>query len=213
MNFHENFHLNENKTVYSPPQMRQKKQKQKTSISKGESHKLQGILTTSYGGNTNLIKDKHLSGKRVSVLSDPSTNKTYVVHRGTSGLKDWFTDFEMALGYEGGRRFRHAENIQKKAEAKYGKNNIVTMGHSLGGRIAEKVGKKTSNIITFNKAVTPRSIVESLIKPLPSKQYDIHTRGDPVSLPAPLQRRRNPIINIHSHTLNPIEAHGLSTLK
>ena len=48
------------------------------------------------------------------------------------------------------------QKIQKQAEQKYGANNITTMGHSLGGRIAEKVGKKSAQIITYNKAATPK---------------------------------------------------------
>jgi hypothetical protein len=189
--------------------------KSKKAINKSESKKFRQILNLSYGeGETTrgMVKDKSLSGKRVTVLNDRNDHKTYVVHRGTTGLRDWFTDFEMALGYEGGRRFKHSQKIQKKAEAKYGAQNIVTMGHSLGGRLAEKFGKNTSNIVTFNKAVTPRSIVESIIKPLPKKQYDVRTTGDVVSMPTSLQRRENNVISINSNTINPIKEHGLSTL-
>ena len=196
--------------------MKQEKVKKKrTKISKAESAKLKHVLGMSYGVKTHdadLVKDKKLSGKRVTVVTDASTSKTYVVHRGTSGLKDWFTDFQMALGYEDGKRFNHSKKIQKKAEEKYGSDNIVTMGHSLGGRLAEKYGKKSSNIITFNKAVTPRSILESYIHPLSNKQFDIRTSRDPISAASGLQGRSNKIIQLKSQTINPLHEHGLKTL-
>jgi len=156
--------------------------------------------------------DEKLSGKRVSVLTNEDHSKNYVVHRGTASVKDWFTDLQMALGYEGGNRFRHSAKIQRKAEKKYGKENIVTVGHSLGGRLAEKFGRDTSKVVTFNKAVTPRSIVESYISPK-ENQLDLRTKNDPVSV---LHKFENPnrkklieLPGVH----NLIGTHVLSSLK
>jgi alpha-beta hydrolase superfamily lysophospholipase len=115
----------------------------------------------------------------------------------------------MALGYEGGKRFKHAKKIQKKTEKKYGAQNVITMGHSLGGRIAEKVGKKSSQIITYNKAATPKSI----LKPTPKKQKDIRTSGDVVSKLATLQKHKNKMTTINSGLLNPVAAHDISLIK
>lgn len=187
---------------------------------KAPSNKLQKvkkILQGSYSEDaqlpTGVTRDNSLSGKRVSVYNDSTTGKTYVAHRGTHSLKDWVTDFAMALGYEGGRRFQHSRNIQKQAEAKYGSKNVITVGHSLGGRIAEKMGKKSSEIITYNKATTPRSIIETLIKPLPKKQTDIRTRSDLVSIGTKLQRRAKDIIKLNKPHLNPITEHSLDAIK
>ena len=176
---------------------------------------LKKLLKKTYGGkklSSNYVTDKQLSGKRVKVIRDTNTNKTYVAHRGTASLKDWATDFAMALGYEGGKRFKHAESIQHKAEKKYGRKNIVTIGHSLGGRIAEKVGKKSSEIVTYNKAVTPRSIVESYIKPYSKKQTDIRTKTDPVSAGALLQDRNKKLVTVGKATPNLLKAHNLNQI-
>lgn len=192
-----------------------KRKKSTKKIKKNQTDKLKKMLEISYGADNtdpSLIRDEKLSGKRVSVLTDTNDAKTYVIHRGTSGLKDWFTDFQMALGYENGRRFTHSKKIQQKAEAKYGSSNVVTVGHSLGGRLAEKFGKNSSNIVTFNKAVTPRSIFESYINPLSKKQYDIRTERDPISAASKLQGRKNDVIKLESNTINPLTEHSLKTL-
>jgi hypothetical protein len=156
------------------------------------------------------IYDHHLSGKRVSVYHNPTTGKATVIHRGTASLTDWVkTNIPMALGYEGGKRFKHAKKIQKKAEKKYGASNVTTMGHSLGGRIAEKVGKKSSQIITYNKAATPKSIQ----KATPKNQIDIRTTGDLVSKLSTVQRHKTKMKTINSGLLNPIAAHDISLIK
>lgn len=180
---------------------------------KGDFNTIKGLLNASYNPATqsvgNAQKDKSLSGKRVSVFHDATTSKTYVAHRGTHSLKDWATDLAMGLGYERGNRFKFAKKIQSQVEAKYGKNNVITTGHSLGGRIAEKVGSKSAQIITYNKASIPRSVLGSYIKPLPKKQTDIRTRNDIVSLLSGLQKSKNPVSQIESTSWNPITSHNI----
>ena len=190
---------------------------QKRKLPSDKLQKVKKILQGSYSKDatlpTGVTRDNTLSGKRVSVYNDSTTGKTYVAHRGTNSIKDWMTEFAMALGYEGGRRFQHSQNIQSQAEAKYGRKNVVTVGHSLGGRLAEKVGKKSSEIITYNKATTPRSIVETLIKPISRKQTDIRTRSDLVSIGAKLQRREKDVVKLNKPHLNPITQHSLDAIK
>lgn len=183
-----------------------------TTITKSNKKNLKKLLDASYDSKKTpkgFTKDTSLSGKRVSVFNDDA--RTYVVHRGTANLKDWFTDFQMALGFENGSRFRHSEKIQQKAEQKYGSDRVVTLGHSLGGRIAEKVGRKSQAIVTYNKATTPRSIIESYIAPN-KKQHDIRTTNDIVSLPSLLQHHHNSTITLDSHTANPLKAHNLDSI-
>jgi hypothetical protein len=192
------------------------KKKTAKTVDKPKLAKLKALLGDSYTQNGKMprgvTKDKSLSGKRVSVYNDSTDGKTYVAHRGTNSIKDWATDFAMFLGYEGGRRFKHASNIQNKAEKKYGRGNVVTIGHSLGGRIAEKVGKNSSEVITYNKAVTPRSIIEDVVHPISNKQNDVRTRSDVVSVGAALQRRQNKVINLNAPTINPIGEHSVNAI-
>jgi hypothetical protein len=151
-----------------------------------------------------LKRDKSLSGKRVQVYYNNQTGQSVVVHRGTASLKDWATDAALAVGYERGNRFKHANKIQMQAEQKYGRQNVTTIGHSLGGRIAEKVGKKSSQIITYNKAATPISIREKT----PTKQIDIRTKGDPVSYLSKFQKRDGKLIQLESSSYNPLYNHS-----
>jgi len=154
--------------------------------------------------------DKKLSGKRVKVFYNPETKKSVVVHRGTASARDWVkTNVPMALGFESGNRFKHAKKIQKKAEAKYGSSNVTTMGHSLGGRLAEKVGKKSASIITYNKAATPKSIR----KKTPKNQQDIRTSRDVVSLLSTAQKHSNKPITLKSKSLNPIAEHAVEKIR
>lgn len=173
---------------------------------------LKKVLKSSYqSGKLNdseFKTNKQLSGKRAQVYYNPVTKKAIVSHRGSASLKDWaVTNVGMALGYEGGKRFRHARKIQREAEKIYGAENVTTVGHSLGGRIAEKVGKKSNKIITYNKATTLRSLLE----PTSSNQTDIRTSGDIVSELSKYQKRKGHSITIPS-TRNPIQAHNLNQL-
>lgn len=181
------------------------------SLMKGQT--LKKVLKASYSGGKKNIdgyeKNEHLSGKRVQVYHNPKTNKTIVSHRGSHGFKDWVkTDAAMALGYEGGKRFKHSKRIQKKAEKEYGADTVTTVGHSLGGRIAEKVGKKSDHIITYNKAVTPKS----MLQPTSFHQTDIRTKHDVVSSLGKFQKKRGHDITLNSNR-NPIGAHNISHLK
>jgi hypothetical protein len=183
-------------------------------LDREEKQKYKKLLKVSYGSKKipeGFTVDRKLSGKRVSVLTNQDHTKNYVVHRGTASVKDWVTDFKMALGYEGGNRFKHSARIQKKAEKKYGRENIETVGHSLGGRLAEKYGKKSSKVVTFNKAVTPRSIMESYMKPR-KNQFDIRTKNDPVSALHKYERKANKT-EVLSGSKNPVKTHVLSSLK
>ena len=49
------------------------------------------------------------------------------------------------------KRYKHAEKIQKQAEQKYKETDLTTVGHSLGGHLARKVGSK-GKVVTFNSA-------------------------------------------------------------
>ena len=170
-------------------------------------------LKTSYKKNSKIkdtTLDKSLSGKRVKVFYNPKTKKSVVVHRGTASAIDWLkTNIPMIFGYEGGNRFKHAKKIQKAAEQKYGKENITTMGHSLGGRIAEKVGKNTSQIITYNKAATPKSIKNKT----PINQIDIRTSRDPVSYLSTYQQHSNKPVIVKSKSYNLLNEHSIRALK
>lgn len=174
------------------------------------------LINNSYNRNKTSLDgydiDSSLSGKRVQVYKHKESGNAVVVHRGTQGIKDWATDAAMAVGYERGKRFKHSKKIQKAATNKYGKENITTIGHSLGGRLAEKYhhGKNDNkgHIITLNKAATPYSIK----KATPKNQTDVRSKYDAVSYLTKFQNNKN-LINIKTKAKDPLRSHNSNILK
>lgn len=154
------------------------------------------------------FRDDSLSGQRAQVYYNPESKKVIVSHRGTASPQDVLTDVKMIFGNKTGERFKHGRNIQRQAEEKYGAENITTVGHSLGGTIAERVGKKSGKIVTLNKPVTPFDIAYSKVS---EKQQDIKTRKDPVSILRKFQKGRKE--KVIAGPDNPIEAHKLSGIR
>ena len=103
------------------------------------------LLTQSYQNKRQDVGDWKLD----SGLSKPEAQvyhkdgKAVVVHRGTKRLADWGTNLAMSFGITTDR-MKRARDIQRKAESKYGKENITTLGHSLGAKLSEDYGKGKS---------------------------------------------------------------------
>jgi len=177
------------------------------------SKELQHFLSESYNKKHKDYKDfefdKDLSGKKTQVYFNPKTGQSVVVHRGTATMTDWMTDAQYALGNTNTKRFRHAQDIQRKAESKYGGKNVSTIGHSLGAKASELVGQNSKEILTLNKPVTLRDVLYTKV---PKMQTDIRTTYDPISLLRPLQRGRK-AKTIQSNTVNPLIEHSTDTLK
>lgn len=147
--------------------------------------------------------DKKLSGRRTKVYFNEAENKPVIVHRGTDSIQDVGTDIGLMFGHRG-KRFAHAKKMQKKAEKKYGTENMHTLGHSLGGIVAEEMGGKSKNIITLNKAVSPWEINRKTGK----NQTDIKTSNDPVSMLNKFNHNGNKTSVIKSEGWNPLAEHS-----
>ena len=155
-------------------------------------------------------RDNSLSGERVSVYFNPTTKKAVVIHRGTKDLTDWGNNLKMMLGWKmsSTKRFKHSKDIQKQAESKYGASNVITLGHSLGGKIASDVGGDSDEIVTLNKATGLG--LDAYKKDLGQKdnETNIRTTLDPVSAKGALAAD----FTIPSKSLNPITEHGTGVL-
>lgn len=173
---------------------------------------LTGLLAQSYDDTqqnvNNFVVDKDLSGRRVQVYHNPETNQSVTVHRGTQGFQDVLTDAQLALGLKTNKRWKHAEKVQKQAEDKYGRQNMTTIGHSLGAAIAEKTGKQGRETITYNKPTTPWDTQKNVN----NRQTDIRTSRDVVSILKPFRKGKNDI-TIRSKSFNPLKEHSTSQLK
>ena len=118
--------------------------------------------------------DSNLTTKETQVYNNPKTGQVLVVHRGTQGLRDVFTDIAYtATGYKG-KRFKDANKIQKLAEKKYGAENVSTLGSSLGSLVSSDVGSNSKEIINYNKPIIQWSKKRD-------NEYNVSTQNDPFS--------------------------------
>jgi len=174
---------------------------------------LQALLAKSYSKNPEDYKDfkvdKSLSGQRVQVYHNPTTQQTIVAHRGTSSIPNWIENVAYAVSNDkSGKAFQHSKKIQDQAYQKYGKENITTIGHSKGALHAQEYGKEGKEVITLNK---PVNITDALFTRVPKSQTDIRTQYDPVSFLRPFQRGSK-VETIKSTTKNPLAEHKTSVL-
>lgn len=174
---------------------------------------VKNLLDRSYGEKKKIPDgykvDKKLSGKRVQVYAKEGAD-AIVVHRGTKGIHDVITDAKFMISKKwahNSKRFKHSEKIQKEAEKKYSGHHVTTMGHSLGGAIAEKVGHKSDKIITLNKAA---SLTETKHKK-PKHQTDIYSKADIVSVGARHQKGGKTIA-VEEKSKNVLTEHGTKIL-
>jgi hypothetical protein len=103
--------------------------------------------------------DKSLSTRTQQVYHNETTGEAVINHRGTAGIFDWINNAAWMYGgealYKLTPRYQEAYYKQRQVEKKYGKENVITTGHSQGGLLAELVGKDSKEIITLNKATRP----------------------------------------------------------
>jgi hypothetical protein len=103
------------------------------------------------------FRDETIGGNYGAVYFNPEKNEAVVVHRGTDAtLGDWKNNLIYAdnlNNYVRTERFKIAKNIQDKAERKYGAENIITIGHSQAGLLANLLGGNSKETIIFNPAM------------------------------------------------------------
>jgi hypothetical protein len=145
--------------------------------------------------------DRQLSGQRVQVYHNKKTGETVIAHRGTADLTDVGTDIQAFFGVKSGARWKHAEKVQREAEAKYGTENLTTIGHSLGAQLASEYGNNSKEIITLNKPYSGRD----------EREHRIRTKNDPFASSAIDHQPGTTVIE--SESSNPWTEHSVDTLK
>jgi len=150
--------------------------------------------------------DKELSVPEVAVYFSPTTRKAKVIHRGTEGtIKDWLNNVQYAVGnYTKTDRFRISKEVQDKAEIKYGKENVDTLGHSQGAIPSRLLGDDTANVIELNPAYLGEKHL--------ANQQTLRSSRDPVSMLKMFSKVGNDII-IPGKTYNPLTEHSIDILK
>lgn len=173
---------------------------------------LRMLLHASYDGKLadrgGYTVDRNLSDHLAQVYTHP-THGPVVVHRGTNSSEDWATDYLMARHGVRTKRFDHGRRIQESAIAKHGP--VTSIGHSLGGKIAEEVSDRSTPVITYNKPTIPEDVVRR--RKVKENQRDIRTSGDAVSVLRSLQPGRSAeVIDTSNKRWNPLTAHSTDRL-
>ncbi|KAJ1629135.1 hypothetical protein T492DRAFT_841074 [Pavlovales sp. CCMP2436] len=133
------------------------------------------------------LYDAQLSQDNTTVFIDNRTGQPMIAHRGSVTAKDWLVD-DVLIAAGANReteRLRRAKQITAVAEMKYQKKSNA-VGHSLGGRLAERSGSG-GEVVTFNKAAGLGDISSRL--PNGTRQTDVRTKLDAFSALSRLGRR------------------------
>lgn len=151
------------------------------------------------------IYDPSLSSMTDKVFVD-SYGNPLVLHRGTKRvLEDWIqSNLPLAVGAEAiSPRFQKSKEVIEQVKKKYEGKPVTSIGHSLGGSLAEKSG--ADRVITFQKGTGLGDIGRAI----PGSQTDIRTKYDIPSLLSTYQTGGTKIELEGS--LNPYATHVVST--
>jgi hypothetical protein len=159
------------------------------------------------------LLDRKLSTANVKVYHNPLTGFAVVVHRGTLGVKDWSNNLMFGLtgitGYKMTPRFKHAEHAQRAAEKTYGREHLTTIGHSQGGLLAELVGRKGFEVITYNAPARNGNTKFNV------NQFNVRHPHDPLSVYTtglkPLRKSRHEVL-LRAPNVSLLKNHGLDML-
>lgn len=156
-------------------------------VPKFHSSEVKDLLQASYkrngdaeniGKKYNLKLDHALSNAEHKVYIDKNGNPD-VVFTGTRKFGDVLTDVALATGFGAFTpRFQNSTKLIDKVKEKYKNKPLSVLGHSLGGSLAEHVGKKADKVITLDKGVG----LFGIGKNIRNNQTDIRGSNDAVSM-------------------------------
>lgn len=123
-------------------------------------------------------------------------------------FRDVSTDAMLAVGVPKSalNRFRNAETVTKKLIDTYGKENVVSVGHSLGGSQALHVSNKYG---IEAHAISPH-VVYNEVKAFPHA-YLYHNLTDPVSFFAPVASAKGNYIGFDLSKKAGVQQHSIDT--
>jgi hypothetical protein len=100
------------------------------------------------------------------------------------------------------KRYKDAEKVQRKANAKYGQDSVETISHSKSGEIARILAKKglTSKSVSLNPAILGKKHKGVQV---------VRSKADIVSALTPMGEND---VTISNKTYNPLIEHGTSVL-
>ena len=178
-------------------------------------NQLKGLISASYkrngearkiGSNVGYKLVDNLSNAEHKVFTDTKGNP-YVAFTGSRKVGDWATNAAIAVGL--GRftkRFQDSKRLVEDVRKKYGNKPITTVGHSLGGGLADYAGG--DKVITLDKAVGLGGIGKNISR----RQTDIRTGSDPVSVLNRFQFGGNKQTIRGTNFIDPLHAHNYKHL-
>jgi len=185
-------------------------------IPKMHSTEVKDLLQASYrrngeaeriGKKYNLSLDHSLSNAEHKVFVDKNGNPD-VVYTGSRKFGDWLTNGALAVGLGGfTSRFRESKQLMNQVKDKYKNKPVTTLGHSLGGSLAEHAGG--DKVITLDKGVGAFGFA----KTIKDNQTDIRTGNDPVSFLRNTQNGGKKITIKNTKYLNPFYAHDVKHIE
>jgi hypothetical protein len=180
-----------------------------------DNNNLKEIIKSSYlkndeaekiGNNLNYKLDRDLSNREHKVFLDKE-NKPIVAFTGTRKFGDVISDGLLAVGLQGlDPRFRESRKLVNNIRKKYNQP-ITTVGHSLGGSLAEYAGG--NKVITVDKGVG----IGGIGKKIKNNQTDIRSSNDLVSLLSLTQKSNHRItIPKTAQIIDPLKSHNFRNL-
>ena len=101
------------------------------------------------------IFDQNLSSSNHQTYFNPVSKKLIYNVTGTHNLKDVITDGYLAFDkLKNTSRYKEDEKILRKSKEKYGVDNAIITGHSLGGSIASKIAKNNDKSYSLDSGFT-----------------------------------------------------------
>ena len=142
-----------------------------SSISYGENKQERLDKMKKFGFDKSWNYDDQLSNADTAVLFNPETKEVVVSISGTriksykNRLRDLKSDLGISLGTaKFGYRVSETEDVVKKVIEKYGKDDIVIVGHSLGARVGKIISRDTKiPAVIFNAGSSPMSVISDKV--------------------------------------------------
>jgi hypothetical protein len=154
-----------------------------------------------------LVLDKELSTRKAAVYYNPTTGEATVTHRGTTGtVSNWANNLALGVGmYKKTDRYKTGKETQKAVNAKYGKENVLTTGHSQSGALVHELNKE--GLVNKSVEVNPARLpFQKVLK----NETIIKSSLDPVSVFVPESKR---VKVIEARTYNPLAEHSAKIIR
>lgn len=157
-----------------------------------------------------LVLDKELSTRKAAVYANPKTGEAVVSHRGTSSTaEDWANNLAMSVGlYKTTDRYKKGKETQKKVNAKYGKENVITTSHSQSGQLAHQLNKE--GLVNKSIEVNPARLPGQKVK---KNETIIKSSLDPVSVLAQTGKQKGKVNIIKAKSYNPLAQHSANIIR